>query len=532
RELIEKHLLRAGSPLYGIIHLWSLSIPVQSAEFRYTSDAMRRPGFDSALLLVQTLARRMSVLPRLWFVTRGAQSVIPDEAIAVEQSALWGFAKVISLEFPELKCIRVDLDRGQSIAESVPHLVNQLFIDGDEDQLAIRSGTRYVPRLISFTPVASTGKPAVRLRSDATYLVTGGLGALGLKTAEWLVKMGARHLVLLGRNQPSPLAKKITDQLRQEGIEIVLARADVSDPDQLEKVMENINTNMPLLRGVIHAAGILDDGSVHNLTAERMRKVMAPKVNGSWNLHKATLNTPLDFFVLFSSAVSVLGSPGQGNYAAASSYLDAMAYYRLNLGLPAISINWGPWAEAGLAMEASERLQEQNASNQHLIKVIKIDEGFEILGQLLNEHTAQVVVLPFDLKNLLELYPTAAGMPFFSEIGAGQATVTRLYARPNLRQPYAAPRNEIERRLAELWRQTLHIDRVGIHDSFFELGGDSVLAAQILSLAQKNFGIRINPQDAFRAFTIERLSEMIEADILTKIEEMSEEEAQRLLKSN
>ncbi|HEY0679171.1 MAG TPA: type I polyketide synthase, partial [Chitinophagaceae bacterium] len=232
RELIEKHLLRAGSPLYGIIHLWSLSIPVQSAEFRCTSDAMRRPGCDSALLLVQTLARRMSVLPRLWFVTRGAQSVIPDEAIAVEQSALWGFAKVISLEFPELKCVRIDLDRAQSTAESIPHLVNQLFIDGDEDQLAFRSGTRYVPRLQPFTQAVLNAKPANRLRSDATYLITGGLGALGLKTAEWLVKMGARHLVLLGRNQPSPLAKKITDQLRQEGIEIVLARADVSDPDQ------------------------------------------------------------------------------------------------------------------------------------------------------------------------------------------------------------------------------------------------------------------------------------------------------------
>jgi acyl carrier protein len=241
------------------------------------------------------------------------------------------------------------------------------------------------------------------------------------------------------------------------------------------------------------------------------------------------LDLPLDFFVLFSSAVSVLGSPGQANYAAACSYLDAMAHYRRHLKLPAISINWGPWADVGLAAETFEKLKEGDSLNQHLIKVIKIDQGLEVLEQLLMESSPQVMVLPFDLKNLIELYPIAAGMPFLSEVGGNETHVARFYARPNLRQEYVAPRNEIELKLAELWRHTLHIDRVGVQDSFFELGGDSVLAAQILSLVQKNFGIRINPQDAFKAFTIERLAAMLEAEILSKIEAMSEDEVQQLL---
>jgi len=529
-EIIEKHLKETPSPLYGIIHLWSLSVPQPSPESLVSADKMNMPGCNSVLLLVQALARRLTGLPRLWLVTRGAQPVKPGEPIAVEQSALWGLGKVISFELPELNCIRIDLDRDQSNAESVPILLKQLAADDREDQVAFREGVRFITRLLPFTPSAS---PAISLRSDSTYLITGGLGGLGLCTAKWMIQRGARHLVLSGRSEPSPEAMQLVEQLRAEGAEVLIAQADVSDRVQVENVIKKIRRDMPTLRGVIHAAGVLDDGALVNLDVKRMNNVMAPKVIGSWNLHQATLNFPLDFFILFSSVVSVLGSPGQGNYAAASSFLDAMAYYRRRLGLPAISINWGPWAEVGLAAEATGRLNEQNASTQHLIKVIKIEKGLEVLEQLLTEPTPQVVVLPFNLSNLLELYPAAARMPFFAEVGGNDTPVARFYARPKLRQEYVAPRNELERKLAELWRQTLHIDRVGVHDSFFELGGDSVLAAQIVSLAQKTFGIRINPQEAFKAFTIERLAEMLAAALLSKIEGMSEQEVrERLSKTN
>ncbi len=526
-KLIEKHIKETPIPLYGIIHLWSLSIPRASPDVFMNSDKMQMLGCISTLMIVQVLARRLAGTPRLWLVTRGVQSVKPGEPIAVEQSALWGFGKVINFEFPGLLCTRIDLDLHQPNREAAQLLLKQILTNDREDQIAFRAGVRFVLRLLPFSLSTSLSQRA--LRADGTYLITGGLGGLGLATAKWMAQRGARHLVLLGRSKPTPWATGIVHQLQHEGIEVIIEHADVSDTTQLKNVFKKIELNMPTLRGVIHAAGLLDDGSLLNLDRKRMHNVMASKVEGTWNLHAATLNCPLDFFVLFSSAVSVLGSPGQANYAAASVYLDAMAYFRRNLGLPAISINWGPWAEVGLAAEATEKLEEQNASTQHIIKMIKIEKGLEILEQLLNEPTPQVVVLPFDLKNLLELYPAAAGMPFFTEVGGGDTHIARLYARPNLRQKYVAPRNETEHKLAELWRQTLHIERIGVQDSFFELGGDSVLAAQILTLAQKTFGIRINPQDAFKAFTIERLAEMLEAEILGKIEEMSEEEAQRLL---
>ncbi len=528
-EIIEQLLKEIPTPLYGIIHLWSLSIPPSDSNIVETTHKMSMLGTDSVLLLVQALARRLTAMPRLWLVTRGAQPVHAGEPIAVEQSPLWGLGKVISFELPGLHCIHIDLDPNQSDKDTAALLLKQVSTDDREYQIAFRGGLCFVQRLLPFSPATSSCTPAVPLRADGTYLITGGLGGLGLATASWMAQRGARNLVLLGRSEPSPWAIRVVDQLRLEGIEVAIEQVDVSDSAQIEYLFKKIERNMPMLRGIIHAAGVLDDGALLNLDPVRMKKVMAPKVEGSWNLHAATVNLPLDFFVLFSSAVSVLGSPGQGNYAAASAYLDAMAHYRRNLGLPAISINWGPWAEVGLAAEATERLKKQNGSTQHLIKVIKIDQGLEMLEQLLTEPTPQVVVLPFDLKHLLDLYPTAAGMPFFAAVGGSDTHVARLYARPNLRQQYAAPRNELERKLAELWRQTLHIDRIGVHDSFFELGGDSVLAAQILGLAQKTFGIRINPQDAFKAFTIERLAEILEAEILNQVEEMSEEEAHRRL---
>ena len=511
--------------LYGVIHLWSLAA---SSPTSNVFENTQTTTCNSVLNLVKALAKGISGLPRLWLVTRGAQVVNVGEQISVEQSTLWGFGKVISFEFPELKCTRIDLDPIQSIAETVALLFKQMSIDDDEDQIALRSGVRFVLRLSPFT-FRTSSNSTVSLRDDSTYLVTGGLGALGLTTAKWMANRGARHVVLLGRSEPNPEAITVVNELRQQGVDVIIEQADVSDRLQVEYVFEKIKQNMPALRGVIHAAGVLDDCAILNLDSARMKNVMAPKVNGTWNLHYESLNVPLDFFVLYSSAVSVLGSPGQGNYGAASSFLDAMAHYRRSLGLPAISINWGPWAEIGLAAAATEKLMEQNASAQHLIKVIKIDRGLEILEQLLSESIPQVMVLPFDLKNLVELYPTAAGMPFLAEAGGSDTHITRLYSRPNLRQKYVAPINKIELKLTELWRQTLHIDRVGIHDSFFELGGDSVLAAQVLTLAQKTFGIRINPQDAFQEFNIKRLAEMLEVEILKQVNEMTEEEAQKLL---
>ena len=529
RLFMESLLHDPDAPLHGVVHMWSLGIPPSPLDPGAGPGLSDVLGCRSVLHLVQALSRRPGGSPRVSLVTRGAQCVQPGEPIAVERSPLWGFGKVISFELPELKCTRIDLDPGPGNTQEVDQLFRQLCAEDREDQVAFRGQTRFVPRLVRFPPSALTCAQPVRARADGSYLITGGLGGLGLAVARWLAEKGCRHLVLCGRSAPSGDAEVALDCLRRDGVEVLVAQTDVSDTGQVAELMILIEKTVAPLRGVVHCAGVLDDGAVLNLDSARMKKVMAPKVDGTRNLHAATSDLSLDFFVLFSSAVSVLGSPGQANYAAASAYLDAMAQWRHSLGLPCLSINWGPWGEVGLAAAAAEGLRERGASTQHMVKVIAVVQGMEMLEQCLAAQMTQIAVLPFDLINLLDLFPQAAEMPFFSEVRGSAPHISRLYARPKLKEEYIAPRTGTERKLAELWQQTLHIDRVGIRDSFFALGGDSVLGAQIVTSAQRVFGIRVNLQQAFKTFTIEQLAGMLEEALLARIEGMTDREAQERL---
>jgi NAD(P)-dependent dehydrogenase (short-subunit alcohol dehydrogenase family) len=189
------------------------------------------------------------------------------------------------------------------------------------------------------------------IRPDRTYLISGGLGAIGLSAAKWLAAAGARHLVLIGRRPPSAQALEVIQSIEKAGVTIAVRSADVASREELAPVLDGIRDDMPTLGGIIHAAGILDDGVIEQQNPERLRRVMTPKIAGAWNLHQLTSNTPLDFFFLFSSMAAITGSPSQAGYAAGNAWMDALAHYRHSQGLPALSVNWGPWSEGGMAAQ-------------------------------------------------------------------------------------------------------------------------------------------------------------------------------------
>ena len=330
--------------------------------------------------------------------------------------------------------------------------------------------------------------PSFRVRADSRYLITGGLGALGLQVAQWLVEQGAKHLVLSGRSPASPAAQATIDQLRL-GATVEVVQADVAQPDDVARLVEG---SMPL-RGIIHAAGVLDDGVLMQLSWERFCQVLAPKVAGTWNLHRATEHLPLDFFVCFSSIASLLGSPGQGNYAAANAFMDALMHYRRRRGLPGLSINWGPWS-VGMAAELTVNAQAKLA--QQGLKRITPQQGVQILATLLEENATQIGVLPVDRST-------------FKSLSHG-----KFVDKPQPKQPL--PSEELKRDrpllLEQIRAQVAKVlgfgspDLVELQENFADLGMDSLMAVELKNSLQASLGISI-PQTLFFDYpTVEGLT--------------------------
>ena len=205
-------------------------------------------------------------------------------------------------------------------------------------------------------------------------------------------------------------SQKIIEELEAAGASVSVLLGDISTQESVIKILEGISASLPPLKGVIHAAGVLDDGVLQKMSWEGFTKVMAPKVSGTWYLHQLTRDLPLDFFVCFSSMASMLGNYGQGNYAAANAFMDAIAHYRRGQGLPGLSINWGAWATAGMAARLAK--EHQNRMQSSGVVAIEPESGMQALGSLLSGSQSQVGVFPVNWSEFFRQMPGLAKLPF------------------------------------------------------------------------------------------------------------------------
>ena len=380
------------------------------------------------------------------------------------------------------------------------------------------------------TGATRDSKP-IEIRGDATYLITGGLGGLGRRIAEWLVDRGARHLVLVGRRPPNESAAMQIAALQQRGVRVRACQVDAANLAEIKALVTEINASAAPLAGVIHAAGVLDDGVLVGQTAERFARVFAPKVAGAWNLDQATQSSSLDFFVLFSSLAAWLGSAGQANYAAANSLLDALAADRHARGLPATSIAWGPWAEAGMAAGLGEAGKRRFAAAG--IELIPPQDGLAALGRLLDQPEADVAVLPVDWAKffshsapgeepamLRELAASSRASAARRDRGAvsqtASATATREAASPTIGSAAAAtsPREGWHAAILAAATRVLGTDtgkQLASDQPLTEQGLDSLLAIELVGALRKLTGRNLPAALVFDYPTVDALAAFLAA---------------------
>jgi acyl transferase domain-containing protein/acyl carrier protein len=543
RRLIESFGDAENRNLQGIVYLWSTA--VQAPEDN-ASPVETDLGWPGMLNLVQSLppAGKHRDL-NLSIVTSGGVAVdAASEKINASQAMLWGLGRVVASELPHLQCKMVDmlpvaLDDGQERA-----LFDEITsVDRTENQIALRNSERFGLRLVNENSEVNTvlddnSRPSIR--PDAAYVITGGTGGLGLHVARWLADLGARHIVLLSRKAPGRERREAIRKLERVGVNALVVNGDVGVYADLKRALSTVEHS---IKGIVHAAGVIDDATLGNQDKNRFNRVLHAKVRGGWNLHRLTEKMGLDFFIMFSSAASVFGSTGQANYASANAFMDGLCQYRRYKGLPALSINWGPWSTVGMAAGLSEK--ERLRWKQSGIHPIEPDAGLRALNAAMAFQCAQLAILCVDWQINLSQFRGLGIPPLFSAMVPGLKQMEGPSAASQievlfLQRLQKANHEERRRIIASHLKEQLRmifgfndISDIGEDQDFIEMGMDSIMAVEIGNRLSRSFGCPVSSTIAFDYTTINALCEYLMSDVDMRLShrksETSRDEALGLL---
>jgi len=499
---------------------------------------------EATLALLHAIVQMSSDAPaEIWTITRDAMPAGASRLHGLAASALLGMIRVAATENPEMGWHACDLP-ALIDPEDVEQLAQRLAGPTVDSPiwLARRDGVWLEPRLHEID--ADFGDRP-NIRTDASYLVTGGLSGIGLAVAKWLVHLGARHLLLLGRRPPAPDVVAQLDTLRQAGAGITVASCDIADGDRLAAVLRSCEASMPPLRGVFHAAGVYTEVRLADHRWEDNEAMFAAKVRGSLNLHFATAGMPLDYFVLFSSVSTLLGIEALGPYVAANSFLDALATYRQRCGLPGLSVNWGMWRDSGLALS----LDKQNFQGWRRwlalgLESFSQEQGIDLLARLMSGTIACAGAFRIDWKTFLAQVPWARPPALFGDIAGACST-------PNTDSAFRLEDVPAGERLAALKRylrdEIAYVlgwkspEAIMDDKGFFDLGMDSMSSLDLRNRLQRTLGISLPSTIAFKYSTVNALATHLldtrnadQDDTLaeaagTAFDKMSDEELERLV---
>lgn len=513
-ELMLREVEGGLGPVGAVYHLWSVGAVAQRS---MQGDAVLELGFHSVLALVQALeagARNDAAKCVLMVAANGSEDITGQELLCAEKATLFPLCKVISQECPQIDARFIDVAAPESDA-ACGALARQ-FIDesrlprANDTPIAYRGPNRWVK---TYEPLQLQPEGAPRLRRQGVYLITGGLGGVGLALAQHLAQYWQARLVLVGRtavpdrsgwealaaaeDQPQAICQKLHKLLALEtaGAEVLTVTADVADVVQMRAVVAQARERFGGIHGVLHAAGSADDGMLGTRTREAVERVFAPKLRGTQVLLDILGKANLDFMFFCSSISSMTGGLGKGDYAAANAYLDAAAAVAARrLAYPVISVDWDAWR--GLGMAAGMKIPDGIGWDG--------PEGAQVFERIVNGPAlSQVVTSTTDLQTRLGDIDNGMLEVIGSYIPA--TGIRRAHPRPVLPTAYVAPEGDLQEAMAALWTEVLGIEPVGVHDNLFELGGDSLVAIQLLSRVKKVYMADIHPSRFFKEPTIAAL---------------------------
>jgi acyl transferase domain-containing protein/acyl carrier protein len=490
--------------------VWLRECAAGELEHSFTHSDEIEPTVIDLLNLVQAA---QSYPLKIWAVTQQAVSVVTGERARLDQAPLWGMGRCLALELPNQWSGLIDLGNFGGSRNDTTQLAAELLAQaqqGEVAQVALRPTGRYLPRVV---PHRSKPSDPVKLNAFGSYLITGGTGWLGLQMARWLVKNGARHLVLTSRSGITTLAQQqAVAELKIAGAQVTIQQIDVADPAGMKALITAID---PVLQGVVHAAGVLGHRPVGELDEALVREVLQPKIAGALNLHRLTRHLELDLFVCFSSIASVWGSKGQAHYGAANAFLDGLAHERRCLGLNALTVNWGPWlgdgSSRGMVSAEVAQLVERMG-----IKLLQPDT-MHLMERLLCESTAnpQLIVADIDWDTFAELYSLTAQSDLFADVVTKKEGQSDDDSAENVQILKLNDLDDIIDYLQMVVAETLGFatDLPDLTRGFAEMGMDSMMSVALKKRLERDLDITLSTTVAFDYPTIETLAGYLASEI-------------------
>ena len=500
----------------GIVHLWSVTKDEYKNEIDENS-RIHELGFYSLIYLAQAIGESgLNEKFQIDVISNNIHAITGGEQLCPEKATLMGPVKVIPREYPDIRCRSIDVivsetDGADDREIIVEQLLKEIISSSKDSIVAHRVNQRWVQ---TFNPVhLKKSIEAPRLKRRGVYLITGGLGGIGLSIAEYLAKTVQAKLILIGRsvfpdkkewaqlleqdNEDTGVIDKIRklQQIEKAGAEIFIGRADVSDLDQMGKVIKDAEDKFGKISGIIHSAGIAGGGLIQLKKAEEAERVFKPKIKGTMTLEYLMRDRKLDFFVLCSSISSIIGGIGLVDYCAANAFLDVFAHYKNTTGNTLTkSVNWDGWQEVGMAVNTKKIEDRQGPWNNYLHDYgLSPDEGIDAFSRLLSSKSTQIIVSTTDFHVKYDQNSSPV-----LEV-ASEAEIKRPgYPRSEFEIEYVPPVNNIEKKIADIWQELLGIEKVGVEDNFFEVGGNSLLLIQLHGKLREIFSKEISIADLFK----------------------------------